>query len=78
MRVDLCLVQRQVADMICIRKDSICNGEKGAEPELRFMPKIIEFQGYVSFAHNYKRINGLTSGDLVPRLAFATISFMLG
>jgi len=68
-RVDLGLLQRQVADMIGVRKDSIYNWERGVQPGLRFMPKVIEFLGYVPFIQPtdtlgrlayYKRINGLS------------------
>lgn len=68
-RMDLCLLQREVAEKIGASKCSVYYWEHGVEPELRFMPKIIEFLGYVPFAcpgdtlgrlSYYKRINGLS------------------
>ena len=46
-RLDLKLLQRQVAEAIGCSKASLLNWERGrAEPELRFMPAIIRFLGY--------------------------------
>lgn len=46
-RLDLKLLQRQVAEEIGCSKASLLNWERGrAEPELRFMPAIIRFLGY--------------------------------
>lgn len=68
-RVDLGLLQREVAGRIGVNKGSIYNWESGTEPELRFMPKVIEFLGYVPFDQPidtlgklayYKRANGLS------------------
>ena len=63
------LLQREVADVIGVKECSIYNWEREVEPELRFMPEIIEFLGYVPFdcpddtlgklAH-YKLIKGLS------------------
>jgi DNA-binding XRE family transcriptional regulator len=43
------LLQREVASKIGVKKDSVYNWERGIEPELRFIPKIIEFLGYIPF-----------------------------
>ena len=46
-RLDLKLLQRQVAEEIGCSKASLLNWERGrAEPEFRFMPAIIRFLGY--------------------------------
>jgi DNA-binding transcriptional regulator YiaG len=46
-RLDLGLLQREVAARIGVDPDSICNWERQRNiPEIRFMPKIIEFLGY--------------------------------
>jgi len=67
--MDLGLFQRQVADEIGVKECSIYNWEHGIEPELRFLPKIIEFLGYVPFdcpedtigrLAYYKRVHGLS------------------
>ncbi|GFO68597.1 hypothetical protein GMLC_21760 [Geomonas limicola] len=63
------MLQRQVAEVIGVNKDSIYNWERGIKPELRFMPKIIAFIGHVPFEEPtdilgrlayYKRIHGLS------------------
>lgn len=75
--MDLGLLQREVARRIEVNKDSIYNWERGTEPELRFMPKIIEFLRYVPFAQPidtlgrlayYKRINGLSYEGLGAKI----------
>ncbi|MCK9418234.1 MAG: helix-turn-helix domain-containing protein [Nitrospirae bacterium] len=48
-RMDLGLFQRQAADKMGVSAASICSWERGTEPELRHIPKIIEFLGYVPF-----------------------------
>jgi transcriptional regulator with XRE-family HTH domain len=48
-RLDLGLLQLEVATMIEVTESTIWNWEHGTEPELRHMPKIIEFLGYVPF-----------------------------
>jgi len=67
--MDLGLLQREVAEEIGVKECSIYNWEHGTEPELRFMPKIIEFLGYVPFdcpddtlgrLAYYKLANGLS------------------
>jgi transcriptional regulator with XRE-family HTH domain len=46
-RLDLGLLQKEVAARIGVDPDSICNWERQRNiPEIRFMPKIIDFLGY--------------------------------
>jgi len=75
--MDLGLLQREVAEVIGVKEYSIYNWERGIEPELRFVPKIIEFLGYVPFdcpddtlgkLAYYKRINGLSYEKLAARV----------
>jgi len=75
--MDLGLLQRVVAENIGVKECSIYNWEHGTEPELRFMPKIIEFLGYVPFdcpdntlgrLAYYKRANGLSYEGLARRV----------
>jgi len=48
-RLDLGLLQRQVAEELGIRKGTVYNWESNhRSPQLRFMPRIIEFLGYLS------------------------------
>uniref|UniRef100_A0A6S6M2V8 HTH cro/C1-type domain-containing protein n=3 Tax=Citrifermentans bremense TaxID=60035 RepID=A0A6S6M2V8_9BACT len=71
--MDLGLLQREAANKIGVQKDSIYNWERGVQPELRFMPKIIDFLGYVPFGCQddilgklayYKLISGLSYKEL--------------
>lgn len=68
-RLDLGLLQIEVAKMIGVTESTVWNWEHGTEPELRHMPKIIEFLGYVPFEcpedpigrlRYFKLINGLS------------------
>ena len=46
-RLDLGLLQREVAEQIGVDAMTICNWEKQRTvPEIRCMPRIIEFLGY--------------------------------
>lgn len=68
-RLDLGLLQIEVARVIGVTESTVWNWEHGTEPELRHMPKIIEFLGYVPFEcpddpvrklRYFKRANGLS------------------
>ena len=45
-RLDLGLLQREAAKRIGVTESTVYNWEKVMEPEVRFLPKIIEFLGY--------------------------------
>ncbi|BDV41607.1 hypothetical protein GURASL_05300 [Geotalea uraniireducens] len=68
-RMDLGLLQREVAEIIGVTESSIWNWEHGVEPELQYNPKIINFLGYVPFDCSddtlgrlawYKRVHGMS------------------
>jgi DNA-binding XRE family transcriptional regulator len=69
-RMDLRLMQKNVADMIGVSECTIYIWEKGkSQPETKYMPEIIDFLGYVPFEcpedilgrlAYFKRIKGLT------------------
>ena len=48
-RLDLGLKQKDVAEIIGVTESTIWNWEHGRAPELRYIPKIIDFLGYVPF-----------------------------
>jgi transcriptional regulator with XRE-family HTH domain len=53
-RLDLGLLQREVADRIGVNKDTIYNWETNrTEPEVRLIPHIIDFLGYVPYDPNW-------------------------
>ncbi len=65
------LLQREAAEKIGVAESSIYNWEHGTEPELRCLPAIIKFLGYVPFEcpedadalgrlRHFKLINGLS------------------
>ncbi|MEW6409673.1 MAG: helix-turn-helix transcriptional regulator [Nitrospirota bacterium] len=78
-RIDLGLLQIEVARVIGVTESTVWNWEHGTEPELRYMPKVIEFLGYVPFECSedpvgqlryFKLVNGLSYerlGDLMSR-----------
>jgi len=45
-RMDLGLLQREVAEIIGVTESSVWNWEHGVEPEQHYNPKIIKFLGY--------------------------------
>lgn len=50
-RLDLNLFQKDVARIVGVKKESICNWENSwSKPKVYLLPKIIEFLGYVPFA----------------------------
>ncbi|MBT1074883.1 helix-turn-helix domain-containing protein [Geobacter grbiciae] len=48
-RMDLGLLQREVAKIIGVTESSIWNWEHGTEPKLQYNPSIIKFLGYIPF-----------------------------
>ena len=72
-RMDLGLLQREVAEIIGVTDSSVWNWEHGTEPELQYNPRIIKFLGYIPFDCPddtvgrlawYKEVNGLTLIEL--------------
>ncbi|WP_298435062.1 helix-turn-helix transcriptional regulator [Geobacter sp.] len=72
-RMDLGLLQREVAEIIGVTESTIWNWEHGVEPELQYNPKIIDFLGYIPFDCPddtidrlawYKKVKGLTLIEL--------------
>ena len=49
-RLDLKLLQKEVAQRLGVSKDTICNWENNrTSPALRFMPRIMDFLGYLPY-----------------------------
>jgi len=48
-RMDLGLLQREVAEIIGVTESSVWNWEHGVEPEQHYNPNIIKFLGYIPF-----------------------------
>ncbi|MBI3783979.1 MAG: helix-turn-helix domain-containing protein, partial [Deltaproteobacteria bacterium] len=47
-RLDLGLLQREVAEHLGVDSDSICHWETGyGEPKVHLVPRIIDFVGYI-------------------------------
>ena len=78
-RLDLGLLQREVAEKLGVTKDSIHNWETNRKsPQLRFVPRIIEFLGYVPYDTQSEALGkrivvrrrrlGLTQKELARRL----------
>lgn len=59
--MDLAMLQREVAAKTGVSEASVYSWERGTEPELAHIPKIIEFLGYVPFE---------CPGDLLGRLRY--------
>lgn len=68
-RLDLGMTQIEAGEQMNVTESTVWNWEHGTEPEIRYIPAIIEFLGYVPFEcpneplerlRYYKRINGLS------------------
>jgi DNA-binding XRE family transcriptional regulator len=78
-RLDLTLLQKDVAKMIGVKEDTIYNWENNrSSPQLHYVPRIIEFLGYVPYSGelktlgerivNYRRFYGITQKEMANRL----------
>jgi transcriptional regulator with XRE-family HTH domain len=76
--MDLGLFQREVADKIGVSEASVYNWERGIEPELVHMPKIIEFLGYVPFECPDDPIGRLTYYKLINGLSYERLGKVMG
>lgn len=68
-RLDLGLLQIELANMIGVTETTVWNWEHGTEPELIHMPAVLEFLGYVPWEvpadpigklEHFKKIKGLS------------------
>ena len=65
-RLDLGLLQKEVAQRLGVDTDSVTNWEKGrSSPRLHLVPKIIEFLGYMPFAD---KSDGWNLGERIVQL----------
>ncbi len=77
-RLDLGLLQKDVAKQLDTSEDTITNWENGrAQPQIHFYPKIISFLGYYPFEEidtfsgkitQYRHMNGLTYKQMGKRV----------
>ena len=78
-RLDLGLLQKQLAEKLGVDEMTICNWEiNRTSPQLRFIPKIIAFLGYSRYNTQCgtlgkrivacRRLMGLSQKELAPRL----------
>jgi DNA-binding XRE family transcriptional regulator len=76
-RLDSGLFQRQAAEIIGVCEQTLFYWEHGREPELRHMPAVIKFLGYVPFEcpndplgklRYFKRVNGLNYKKLAEMM----------
>ena len=73
-RLDLKLYQKDVAKILGVQTATVWNWEKGGrEPDLRWIPQIISFLGYIPFSIGgsqaeqllaYRKIRGITKDKL--------------
>ena len=77
-RIDLGLFQRQAAEKIGVSEASVYNWERGIEPELRHMPKVIRFLGYVPFPCPEDLIGRLKHFKLVNGLSYERLGAAMG
>jgi len=78
-RLDLKLCQHEVAQLIGVDKTTVFNWERNySSPELRYIPKVIEYLGYVPFGKEpetlggrivyYRWLKGMTQKELARQL----------
>ncbi|MEW6419795.1 MAG: helix-turn-helix transcriptional regulator [Nitrospirota bacterium] len=77
-RLDLGLLQIEVAKMIGVTESTVWNWEHGTEPEIRHMPKIIEFIGYVPFECPDDSIGKLKYFKQVHGLSYNRLGKLMG
>ncbi|MEW6419996.1 MAG: helix-turn-helix transcriptional regulator [Nitrospirota bacterium] len=77
-RLDLWLLQIEVAKMIGVTESTVWNWEHGTEPELRHMPKIIEFLGYVPFKCPEDTLGKLRYFKQVKGLSYEVLGKLMG
>lgn len=77
-RLDLGLLQIEVAKIIGVTESTIWNWEHGTDPELRYIPKIIEFLGYVPFECPENPIGRLKYFKLVKGLSYERLGELMG
>ncbi len=83
-RLDLGLLQKQVAERIGVDTDTVINWEQNrCEPKIQYLPTIIDFLGYVPFAKGdsfperlkvYRKLRGLTQQQLADKLGVAMLT----
>ncbi len=64
--------------MIGVTESTVWNWEHGREPELRYMPKIIEFLDYVPFECPENPIGQLRHFKLVNGLSYERLGKLMG
>jgi transcriptional regulator with XRE-family HTH domain len=78
-RLDLKLLQKEVAQKVGVDEATIYNWENNrSSSELHYIPKVIEFLGYVPFEEQpktlgerivyFRRLHGITQGKLAQQL----------
>jgi len=77
-RLDLGLLQIEVAAMIGVTESTVCNWEHGTEPELIHIPKIIEFLGYVPFECPEDTVGRLKYFKQVKGLSYEKLGALMG
>jgi transcriptional regulator with XRE-family HTH domain len=77
-RLDLGLLQIEVAATIGVSENTVWNWEHGTEPELIHIPKIIEFLGYVPFDCPEDPIGKLKYFKQVKGLSYEKLGDVMG
>jgi len=76
--MDLGMLQREVAAKIGVTEASVYNWERGKEPELVHIPKVIEFLGYVPFECPDDLLGRLRYFKLVNGMSFERLGAAMG
>lgn len=77
-RLDLGLLQIEVAKIIGVTESTVWNWEHGTEPELKHMPKVIEFLGYTPFECPEDPVGKLRYFKLVNGLSYERLGNLMG
>jgi DNA-binding XRE family transcriptional regulator len=75
--MDLRLYQREAAERIGVSESTIWNWERGVEPELRFIPKIIAFLGYSPFPRPHDLLERLRHFKFVQGLSYIRLGKLM-
>jgi transcriptional regulator with XRE-family HTH domain len=77
-RIDLGLLQAEVAGEIGVTESTVWNWEHGTEPELIHIPAVLSFLGYVPWAEPEDPVGRLAHFKKLKGLSFRRLGALMG
>ncbi len=72
------MIQGEVVEIVGVTESTVWNWEHGTEAEIRFMPKIVDFLGYVPFECPDNPIGKLRYFKLIKGLSYERLGILMG